>query len=189
MAEDIRDFARLVAQAMRSRGAFMLHVRPATLADLDVIVAFNAALAEETERLRLDTATLRHGVLALLEERAPGRYWVAERDGRIVGQLLITFEWSDWRNRMVWWIQSVWVVPEARRQGVLQMLFATVRQEAQRAGAGGLRLYVDTTNTRAQAVYAALGMKGEHYRVFEDMFAEPARAVDSRESRVESRES
>jgi ribosomal protein S18 acetylase RimI-like enzyme len=151
----------------------MLHVRPAMPADLDVIVAFNVAMAEETERLRLDVATLRDGVGALLEERAPGRYWVAERHGRIVGQLLITFEWSDWRNRMVWWIQSVHVATDARRQGVFRALYDRARREAQAAGAGGLRLYVDTSNTGAQAVYTALGMNGDHYRVFEDMFTSP----------------
>jgi ribosomal protein S18 acetylase RimI-like enzyme len=150
----------------------MLHVRPATPSDLEVIVGFNAAMAEETERLRLDSVTLREGVLALLEGRAPGRYWAAELNGRIVGQLLITFEWSDWRNRMVWWIQSVHVAPEARRHGVFRALYDTARREALAAGAGGLRLYVDATNTRAQAVYTALGMNGDHYRVFEDMFAE-----------------
>ena len=153
----------------------MVRVRPATLADLDVIVRFNLELAEETERLRLDPPTLRQGVLAILEGRAPGRYWAAEREGRVVGQLLITFEWSDWRNRMVWWIQSVYVAPDVRGGGVLRALFATVRREAQAAEAGGLRLYVDTTNARAQAVYAALGMSGGHYKVFEDMFAEPPR--------------
>ena len=149
----------------------MLHVRPATPADVDVIVEFNAALAEETEHLRLDAATLREGVLALLDGRAPGRYWAAELDGQVVGQLLITFEWSDWRNRMVWWIQSVHVAPDARRHGVFRALYETARREAQAAGAAGLRLYVDATNTRAQAVYTALGMNGDHYRVFEDMFA------------------
>jgi GNAT superfamily N-acetyltransferase len=148
----------------------MLLVRPATSADLDVIVAFNTAMAEETERLRLDQATLRAGVLALLDKRAPGRYWLAELDERAVGQLLVTFEWSDWRNCMVWWIQSVHVAPDARRHGVFRTLYETARREAQAAGAGGLRLYVDASNLRAQAVYAALGMDGDHYRVFEDMF-------------------
>ena len=112
---------------------------------------------------------------ALLEDRAPGRYWVAERGGQVVGQLLITYEWSDWRNRLVWWIQSVHVAPAARRHGVFRVLYAFARQEAQSAGAGGLRLYVDVTNTRAQAVYTAMGMNGDHYRVFEEMFEEPAR--------------
>ncbi len=119
---------------------------------------------------------MRLGVDAVLDGRVPGRYWMAEHEGRVVGQLLITYEWSDWRNRQVWWIQSVHVAREARRLGVFRALYAHVRGEAQAAGAGGLRLYVDDTNTRAQAVYAALGMNGGHYRVFEDMFDEPAEA-------------
>jgi GNAT superfamily N-acetyltransferase len=152
-------------------------VRTAGLGDLDALVAGNLALAEETERVRLDLDTLRQGIRALLESRAPGRYWVAEIEGRVVGQLLITFEWSDWRNRMVWWIQSVYVAPDARGRGVLRTLYDVVRREALAGGSGGLRLYVDMTNIRAQAVYAALGMNGEHYRVFEDMFAEPPRSA------------
>jgi GNAT superfamily N-acetyltransferase len=148
------------------------HVRPARIQDLEALVVGNVALAEETERMRLDVETLRAGILALLEARAPGRYWIAELEGRPVGQLLITFEWSDWRNRMVWWIQSVYVEPDARGRGVLRTLYDVVRREAQAAGAGGLRLYVHTENVRAQGVYAALGMNGDHYRVFEDMFAD-----------------
>ena len=154
----------------------MTMIRAARLDDLDAIVAGNVALAEETESLRLDRDTLCDGVGALLEGRAPGRYWLAESGGKVVGQLLITFEWSDWRNRMVWWIQSVYVWPEARRHGVFRALYDHARQQARAENAGGLRLYVDVTNHRAQAVYASLGMKGDHYRVFEDMFAEPPRA-------------
>jgi GNAT superfamily N-acetyltransferase len=154
----------------------VLHIRPALLADLDFIVAANMRLAEETEQLRLNEATLRKGVLAILEGPAAGRYWVVEEEQRVIGQLLITFEWSDWRNRMVWWIQSVYVVPDARRHGVFRALYAHVRREAEADGAGGLRLYVDTTNTRAQAVYAAMGMNGGHYRVFEEMFSEAPRS-------------
>jgi GNAT superfamily N-acetyltransferase len=150
-------------------------VRPATPLDLDAIVTGNIALAEESEAVRLDHETLRLGVQALLESRAPGRYWVAEENGQVVGQLLVTFEWSDWRNRMVWWIQSVYVWPGSRGAGVFRALYDRARQEALEGGAGGLRLYVDLTNTRAQAVYAAVGMTGDHYRVFEDMFVEPAR--------------
>lgn len=153
----------------------MLRVRPATPADLDAIVTGNMKLAEESENIQLDAATLRQGIMALLDGRAPGQYWMAELDGRVVGQLLITHEWSDWRNCMVWWVQSVYVAPEVRQRGVLKGLYAHVRGEAQAAGVGGLRLYVDNTNRRAQAVYAALGMKGDHYRVFEDMFREPSR--------------
>jgi GNAT superfamily N-acetyltransferase len=140
--------------------------------DLDALVAGNMALAEETEGVRLDDRTLSDGIRALLDSRAPGRYWVAERDGLVVGQLLITFEWSDWRNRMVWWIQSVYVTPNERGRGVFTQLYDTARREAQAAGAGGLRLYVNTANTGAQRVYAAVGMNGDHYRVFEDMFPE-----------------
>ena len=153
----------------------MLHVRPATPGDLDTIVLGNMNLAEESEQVRLDRGTLGPGVAALLEGRAPGRYWVAELDGKVVGQLLLTYEWSDWRNRMVWWIQSVYVAQDARRTGVLKTLYQHVRKEAEAAGAGGLRLYVDNTNASAQSAYAALGMKGDHYRVFEDMFNEPDR--------------
>lgn len=148
----------------------MLQIRPATQADLEFLVSGNMAMALETEGLRLDGAVLREGVHAILDLRAPGAYWMAELDGVVVGQLMITFEWSDWRNRMVWWIQSVYVSPAARQHGVFRQLYAHVRTRAQEAGAGGLRLYVDTTNTRAQQVYAALGMNGDHYRVFEDMF-------------------
>jgi GNAT superfamily N-acetyltransferase len=151
-------------------------IRPATSADLDAVVAGNAAMALETEQLRLDLTVLRAGVRAVLDDPALGRYWVAEHDGTVVGQLLITYEWSDWRNRPVWWIQSVHVATNARGLGVFRALYAHARQEALAGGAGGLRLYVDTTNTRAQAVYAALGMNGGHYQVFEDMFAEPPKA-------------
>lgn len=147
-----------------------LTIRPATAGDAEVLVHGNATMAFETEQLSLDLGTLRQGVDAVLHGRAPGQYWVAEHEGRVVGQLLITYEWSDWRNRIVWWIQSVHVAEDARRLGVFRALYAHTRQAAIAAGAAGLRLYVDETNTRAQAVYAALGMNGGHYRVFEDMF-------------------
>ncbi len=148
----------------------MLHIRLAVPSDLDFVVSGNLALARETENLTLDAGVLREGVRALLDGRAPGAYWIAELDGAVVGQTLITYEWSDWRNRMVWWIQSVYVSPDARQRGVFRAIYAQLRREAAAAGAGGLRLYVDTTNVQAQSVYAALGMNGDHYRVFEDMF-------------------
>lgn len=149
----------------------MITVRKATRADLDALVTGNLIMAEETEGLKLDPEVLRAGVLAVLEDRVPGAFWVAEHAGRVVGQLMITFEWSDWRNGMVWWIQSVHVDASARQQGVFRQLYAFTREQARSAGARGLRLYVDTTNRRAQAVYAALGMNGDHYRVYEDMWA------------------
>ncbi|HET6582356.1 MAG TPA: GNAT family N-acetyltransferase, partial [Nannocystaceae bacterium] len=129
---------------------------------------FNAALARETEGKALDRDRLTAGVAALLADEAKGRYFVATRDGVVVGALCITYEWSDWRNGVFWWIQSVYVPASARRQGVYSALYRHVDALA-RASAGvcGLRLYVDHDNERAQAVYAALGMRASHYRCFE----------------------
>lgn len=146
-------------------------IRPAVSSDLEFLVAGNLALARETENLALDPSVVREGVRALLEGRVPGAYWIAECGDDAAGQLLITYEWSDWRNRMIWWIQSVFVVPEIRCRGVFRALYTQMRTEAVAAGAGGLRLYVDVANERAQRVYAALGMRGDHYRVFEEMFS------------------
>ncbi len=148
----------------------MTTIRRALPHDLDALVTGNQTMALETESVRLDPMTLRAGVAALLEAREPGAYWVIEDQGHVIGQLLITYEWSDWRNRTVWWIQSVHIDAAQRGRGLFRALYAHVRGEAERAGAAGLRLYVDKTNTRAQAVYAALGMNGDHYSVFEDMF-------------------
>jgi len=154
-----------------------MHVREATLHDLEALIEGNAAMAVETEHLHLDPSTLRAGVAALLEGRAPGTYRVCEIEGRVVGQILVTYEWSDWRNRTVWWIQSVYVQPEFRGRGVYRSLYAAVVEAARAAGAAGLRLYVDARNARAQAVYTALGMNGDHYRVFESMFDAPDRGA------------
>ncbi len=145
-------------------------IRPAELGDLEALVAGNRAMALETEQLELDVTTLREGVKSILEGHAAGRYFVVEEHGQILAQLMITYEWSDWRNRQIWWIQSVYVTPEARGSGRYRALYQHVREEAERCGAAGLRLYVDTRNTSAQAVYTSLGMDGGHYRVFERMF-------------------
>lgn len=146
-------------------------MRDATVDDLELLVRGNAEMAKETEGLELDPDTLRAGVRAVLEGTQPGRYVVLEEQGRVVAQLMLTYEWSDWRNRTVWWIQSVYVPPESRGLGAYKRLYLAVLAEAEAAGAGGLRLYVDGRNERAQKVYAALGMDGAHYRVFERMFA------------------
>lgn len=147
-----------------------MRVRPATPDDLERIVEGNLAIAQETEGLALDRARLTDGVRAVLEGRASGLYRLAERDGAVLGQLMVTFEWSDWRNADLWWIQSVYVWPEHRRQGVFQTLYRALEGEALRAGASGLRLYVEVDNARAHATYGALGMDGDRYRVFERMF-------------------
>jgi GNAT superfamily N-acetyltransferase len=150
-------------------------IRKARIDDLEWLVGGNQAMAYETERVRLDPDVLGAGVRAVLEDSDRGTYWVFEEGGRVLAQLLITYEWSDWRDRFVWWVQSVYVDPGHRRRGLYRQLYAAVRDAARQAGAGGLRLYVDSSNARAQTTYAALGMNGDHYRVFEEMFAEPPR--------------
>lgn len=147
-----------------------MRIRTGRIADLDRIVAGNLAMARETEDLELDEDTLRSGVTAVLEGEQRAGYFLAEYDGRIIGQLMVTFEWSDWRNRDVWWIQSVYVWPEVRRRGVYRKMYDRVLEEAREADAAGVRLYVDLRNTRAQRVYGDLGMNGDHYKLFEAMF-------------------
>lgn len=145
-----------------------LTLRAAKARDLDVLVEFNAAMALETERLVLDRGRLRAGVEALLADPAKGRYRVAERGNEIVGALMLTREWSDWRCGDWWWIQSVYVRPHARRDGVFRALFDSIEAEARAdASVCGLRLYVERDNLRAQATYRALGMDETHYRLFE----------------------
>lgn len=147
--------------------AVSLRIRSATLADLPDLAAWNAAMAWETERKQLDPATLESGVRGVLEQPQRGFYLVAERTGVAIGSLLVTYEWSDWRNGDFWWIQSVYVLPAARRGGAFRALYAEVERRAAAAGAVGLRLYVETENHRAQATYAGLGMQRCHYFMYE----------------------
>lgn len=142
-------------------------VRPAALADAATIAAFNVALAKETEALALDPGTVLSGVRAVFADAARGEYVVAERGGRVVGCLLITREWSDWRDGDLWWLQSVYVLPEARGAGVFRTLYGFVAAEARRRGARALRLYVERDNRRAQEVYRALGLRDAGYLVME----------------------
>lgn len=143
-------------------------VRSANLADLDVLVAFEQAMAHETEALALDAATLRTGVAALLTDPTRGRFFVVETAGRVVGTLMLTLEWSDWRNGFFWWIQSVYVDAAHRRRGHYRRLHDHVRTLAARdPSVCGLRLYVEQENRAAQETYRALGMHETHYRLFE----------------------
>jgi ribosomal protein S18 acetylase RimI-like enzyme len=143
-------------------------IRIARAADIEIITANNSAMAEETEGRRLRPETLRSGVGRLLSDSNRGVYYLAERDGNVVGQLLITREWSDWRDGWFWWIQSVYVAPDARRQGVYRALHEHVHAEARtRPNVCGIRLYVDQDNARAQQVYQRLGMKRSGYRLYE----------------------
>ena len=142
-------------------------VRDAVPGDLEALVRFNLAMARETEGLAIDAERLRAGVGAALADASKGRYWVAERDGAVVGGLLVTYEWSDWRNATFWWIQSVYVDPVHRGRGVFTALYRHVARLASGAGCCGVRLYVHEHNERARAVYQRLGMVASGYRVLE----------------------
>jgi GNAT superfamily N-acetyltransferase len=145
-----------------------LTIRLASVADVAVVVEFNRLLAEESEGKTLDPRVLHAGVTAVLQDRQKGFYFLAEGDGEVVGQVGTTFEWSDWRNGWLWWIQSVYVQPQARRRGVFRALFQYLH-EAARADPEvvGLRLYVDRTNHDAQQTYLRLGLKPTEYFVLE----------------------
>ena len=148
-----------------------MRVRAARPEDLESLVDFNCRLARETEDHELDPATVRRGLSRLFDNPAAGFYTVAEQEGRVVGCLLITFEWSDWRDGWLWWIQSVYVEAAARRRGVFRRLFEHVREKAETdADVRGLRLYVERGNGRAQATYASMGMEEAPYKLFERFF-------------------
>ena len=145
-----------------------LTIRPAGPADTTVVIEFNRLLAEETEGKSLDPGQLGPGVAAVLADPVKGLYFLAEDQGRTVGQIGLTFEFSDWRNGWFWWIQSVYVRPEARRQGVFRALYRHVQQMAQKdAAVVGLRLYVEEANRAAQETYFNLGMTRTGYFVLE----------------------
>ena len=151
-----------------------LTVRDARLSDAPTIVQFNVRLAAESEDVRLDAAVVTCGVDKLLRDASLGRYFVAEdasQEGRLVGQVMVTYEWSDWRDGLFWWIQSVFVAEDARERRVFSTLHDHVRAEAARAGAIGLRLYVHDGNVRAHEVYRRRDMHDSGYRVLEELFA------------------
>jgi GNAT superfamily N-acetyltransferase len=143
-------------------------IRSATPDDAVVIAEFNAAMAKETEGIELDRECLRIGTEALLADASKGLYYIAEFHGKAIGQLMITYEWSDWRNATFWWIQSVYIHPNYRKQGVFRALYRYVGSIARNRGdVCGLRLYVDQSNKRAQQTYEALGMKRSHYQMMD----------------------
>jgi ribosomal protein S18 acetylase RimI-like enzyme len=146
-----------------------LTIRRAIPADEAVLVAFNTALAWETEHKRLRPEILLAGVRAVFNNATRGFYTVAVKDDEIVGQMMVTYEWSDWRNGWFWWIQSVYVREDARREGVFRSLYKEVqRQAAADPTVIGLRLYVESDNQRAQSTYRALGMTVTTYGLMEE---------------------
>ena len=148
-----------------------INTRRATPSDFGFIVESNIAMALDTEALALDETKVRAGVGAVLADSSLGFYLVAEIDGNPAGQLMVTYEWSDWRNGLFWWMQSVYVRPEYRRRGVYRALHHHVADAAQATGGVcGLRLYVEQENTVAQSVYESLDMYRTRYQMYEVEF-------------------
>ena len=148
-----------------------LLIRDARPEDAEVIAAFNARLAQETEHLALDMPTLRRGVEKVLADAAKGRYFVAVAGDEVVGCTMVTYEWSDWRDANLWWIQSVYVVPERRCLGVFRAMHNHILAKARAdSRACGIRLYVERQNRTAQTVYQSVGLTPSAYTVFEQDF-------------------
>jgi ribosomal protein S18 acetylase RimI-like enzyme len=147
-----------------------MNIHIANFEDADLLVEFNQAMALETEGKRLAPGVLRSGVEAVFSDDKKGFYIVARSsDDQIVGSLMITFEWSDWRGKWFWWIQSVYILPEFRGRGIYRLLYEFVKETARdRQNVCGFRLYVEKENTNAQNVYEKLGMKPSHYLMYEE---------------------
>ena len=146
-----------------------IEIRIAGENDVDTLVDFMLAMAKETEDLILAKEVLLPGISAAIKDENKGVYYIAELDGEIAGSLMTTFEWSDWRNAWVLWVQSVYTHPEHRGKGVYKQLYENLKQKVLAGEYAGIRLYVDHTNMHAQKVYDSLGMNGDHYRFYEWM--------------------
>jgi GNAT superfamily N-acetyltransferase len=147
-----------------------MHLKTGDYSEHALIADFQIKMAMETESLMLDHSTVMAGVKKILDEPERGEYLVAYDDHKVIGSMLILSEWSDWRNRTIWWIHSLYVLPEYRKKGVFKVMFAHLKKQMEeRADIGGIRLYVDKRNTSARQVYEKLGMDGDHYQVFELM--------------------
>jgi GNAT superfamily N-acetyltransferase len=147
----------------------MILIRKAIPSDAPSIIDFQLKMAWETETMKLIPEIVTKGVNTVFHDQSRGQYYIAESDGIVIASLLITYEWSDWRNCNVWWIQSVYVVPEFRRKGVFRKMYSYIRKLAEEQDIAGLRLYVETENSRAQKTYEALGMSSGHYAFYEWM--------------------
>jgi GNAT superfamily N-acetyltransferase len=150
-----------------------ISIRNATRDDVAFLRDCNIAMAFESEQKQLAPDVLTRGIVAVFDHPERGFYIVAERDGVAVGSLLITHEWSDWRNGGWWWIQSVYVMPDVRRSGVFRAMYREIDARARKtAGVIGLRLYVEKENTRAQKTYAALGMEPAYYSLYQASYVD-----------------
>jgi len=148
-----------------------MNIRLAKSRDADRLIEFNMRMAKETEGKQLNYKKLASGVRAILADSKHGFYLVAEVAGEVVGSLMVTTEWSDWRNGTFWWIQSVYVAPEFRRRGVFRALYEDARGRAKNeVRVCGCRLYVERDNASAQIAYTRLGLKETKYKMFEDNF-------------------
>ena len=146
-----------------------MKIRLAEKQDVDALVEFNLAMALETEGKSLAAETLKPGVDAVFSDKNKGFYVVAEDEGSIIGGLLVTFEWSDWRNKWFWWIQSVYIRPDNRGQGTYRRMYDFIKDLADARGdVAGFRLYVEHDNVHAQRVYERVGMEQSHYVLFEE---------------------
>ena len=154
----------------KSKKNMTIQIREAQPNDIASIAKFQVEMAWETERYKLEIETVTKGVSKVFECKSLGNYYVAQVNEKVVASLLTTFEWSDWRNGTVLWIQSVYVKKEFRKQGIYANMYKHILDMvSQDTSLCGIRLYVDKTNTLAQEVYKNLGMNGEHYRVYEWM--------------------
>lgn len=152
-----------------------MQIRLAAPDDAASLVDFNQAMARETEGKELSPEVLAAGVAAVLGDAQHGFYLIAEVEGQVAGCLMVTYEWSDWRNGLFWWIQSVYVRPEFRGRGIYPTLYADIkRRAAETGGVRGFRLYVEKHNTRAQRIYHALGMHETDYLMYEELLSPPA---------------
>ena len=148
----------------------VFNVRPARRSDYKAIVEFQLAMALETEQLQLDSKVVNKGVSEVFRRPELGCYYVAEADEQIIASLLTTYEWSDWRCGQVIWLQSVYVLPQWRRQGVFRAMYGFIRDLVMADPAyKGIRLYVERNNRSAQEVYRSMGMEDHHYRMWEWM--------------------
>lgn len=142
-------------------------IRIATMDDVETIVLYNSLLAKETENIDLNLDTLRKGVLSVIKDNTKGTYYVYEKEKKIIGQILITYEWSDWRNKNFWWIQSVYVDKEHRNNKVFSKIYEYILSLAKDTDVAGVKLYVDQNNENAQEVYSTLGLKKSNYHLFD----------------------